>query len=101
VASPGAEFKVLYVSHNHPAVRPGGLELYAQDLYEAAQARGDFEPVFLARTGPPYARVTRDETDSPFSLVGSDPNQYLFYTHIKPDLSNYDALFGRTADKLI
>jgi glycosyltransferase involved in cell wall biosynthesis len=93
------DFKVLYVSHNHPAVRPGGLELYAQDLYDVAKKTGAFEPVFLARTGPPYSRETRDQTNSPFALVGSDPNQYLFYTHIKPDLSNYDALFGRTVDK--
>jgi glycosyltransferase involved in cell wall biosynthesis len=99
VSSPNRAFKVLYVSHNHAAVRPGGLELYAQDLYEAARDAGEFEPVFLARTGPPYSSVTQDDTGTPFRLVGSDPNQYLFYTHIKRDLSNYDALFGRTADK--
>jgi glycosyltransferase involved in cell wall biosynthesis len=93
------DFKVLFVSHNHAAVRPGGLELYAQDLYEAAKESGPFEPIFLARTGPPYSATTRDETDAPFRMVGADPNQYLFYTHIKPDLSNYDALFGRTVGK--
>ena len=27
--------KVLYLSHNHPAVRPGGAEQYALELYEA------------------------------------------------------------------
>jgi glycosyltransferase involved in cell wall biosynthesis len=88
-------FKVLYVSPNHPAIRPGGLELYAQDLYDEARKAGEFEPLLLARTGPPFSRVTRDQTDSSFSLVGNDPNQYLFYTHTKPDLSNYDPLFGR------
>jgi glycosyltransferase involved in cell wall biosynthesis len=92
-------FKVLFVSNNHPAVRPGGLELYAQDLYEAARDRGEFEPVFLARTGPPYSSTTRDDADASFRLIGSDPNQYLFLTQIKPDLSNYDALFGRTVAK--
>jgi hypothetical protein len=30
--------KVLYVSHNHPAVRPGGAEAYALELYEAMRA---------------------------------------------------------------
>ncbi len=94
-----AAFKVLYVSHNHAAVRPGGLEFCVQDLYEAAKQRGEFEPVLLARTGPPYAQVTRADTSSPFALVGADPNQYLFYNHVARDLSNYDALFGRSADK--
>ena len=94
-----APFKVLYVSHNHAAVRPGGLELYAQDLYDAAKDSGAFEPIFLARTGPPYSPVTRADTDTSFRLVGSDPNQYLFYNHVARDLSNYDALFGRTPVK--
>jgi glycosyltransferase involved in cell wall biosynthesis len=96
---PSGSFKVLYVAHNHAAVRPGGLEFCAIDLYDAAKAAGEFEPVFLARTGPPYSQVTRDDTATPFSLVGADPNQYLFYNHVRRDLSNYDALFGRTAEK--
>ena len=99
MAESSPHFKVLYVSHNHPAIRPGGLELYVQDLYEAATKAGEFEPLLLARAGPPYSRVTRDQTDSSFSLVGPDPNQYLFYTRTKPDLSNYDALFGRAVGK--
>jgi glycosyltransferase involved in cell wall biosynthesis len=99
VASPGDRFKVLYVSHNHLAVRPGGIELCVQDLYDAAKAAGEFEPLLLARTGPPYSSATREDTDTPFRLVGSDPNQYLFYTHVNRDLSNYDALFGRTIGK--
>src|SRR5438552_2479199 len=94
---PDGPFKVLYVSHNHAAVRPGGIELCVQDLYDAAKASNAFEPVLLARIGPPYSRVTRDQTDTPFRLVGSDPNQYLFYTKVQPDLSNYDALLERTA----
>jgi glycosyltransferase involved in cell wall biosynthesis len=93
------EFKVLFVSHNHAAVRPGGLELYVQDLYEAARDTGNFDPVLLARTGPPFSPVTSTDTGKAFALLGSDPGQYLFYTHISKDLSNYDALFGRTANK--
>jgi glycosyltransferase involved in cell wall biosynthesis len=95
----GGRPKVLYVSSNHPAVRVGGLELYALDLYEAVRDQGEFEPVFLARTGPPYTSTTREQAGTPFKLVGDDPNQYLFYTDVRPDLSNYDALFGRSADK--
>ena len=102
MASTGASSgrpKVLYVSCNHPAVRPGGLELYAQDLYEGMRDGGELEPVMLARTGPPYSSITREDTGKPFGLITQDPNQYFFYTDIRPDLSNYDALFGRAANK--
>jgi glycosyltransferase involved in cell wall biosynthesis len=100
VTAPDArDFKVLFVSHNHAAVRPGGLELYAQDLYEAARAQGEFEPVYLARTGPPFSPETSEEAGKQFAMLGSDPGQYLFYNHVSRDLSNYDALFGRTANK--
>ena len=89
--------KVLYVAQNHPHVRPGGAEGYALDLYEAIQQAGDFEPVFLARTGPPISNVKRENTSTPFAAVNDDPNQYFFYT----DLSHYDWLFGRPPNKTI
>ena len=45
--------KVLYRLPQPPAIRPGGAEGYALDLYEAMRDGGEFEPVFLARTGAP------------------------------------------------
>ena len=93
-----AKPRVLYVSLNHPAVRPGGLEVYALDLYEAIRDGDDFEAVFLARTGPPFTTEPPQHPDSGLAMVGDDPNQYLFTNGIAPDLSNYDALFGITPD---
>ncbi len=36
-----------------PAIRPGGVEAYALEVYEAMRDAGEFEPLFLARSGPP------------------------------------------------
>ena len=37
--------KILFVSHNHPEIRPGGAEGYALDVYEGVREAGEFEPV--------------------------------------------------------
>jgi glycosyltransferase involved in cell wall biosynthesis len=91
--------RVLYVLPNHPTVRPGGLELYALDLYKALRAGDDFDAVLVARTGAPFTTTPPQHPDSAFTMVDDDPNQYLFTNGIAPDLSNYDALFGITPDK--
>ena len=44
--------KILFVSHNHPEIRPGGAEGYALEVYEGMREAGEFEPVLLARSGP-------------------------------------------------
>jgi glycosyltransferase involved in cell wall biosynthesis len=85
-----AKQKLLFVVQRHPLVRPGGAEGYAFELYKAIRDAGSFEPVFLARNGPPISTVPHERT--PFSSVGDDPNQYFLYT----DVSDYDWLFGRS-----
>ncbi|OLE57821.1 MAG: hypothetical protein AUI36_14290, partial [Cyanobacteria bacterium 13_1_40CM_2_61_4] len=85
----------------HPAIRPGGMELYALDLYEALRESADFEPIFLARAGPPFGEPTGYHGPSPFTMVGNDPNQYLFYTNTFADHSSWDPLFGKWANKQI
>jgi glycosyltransferase involved in cell wall biosynthesis len=87
--------KVLYVAHNHPAIRPGGAEGFALEVYETMRDGGDFAPVFLARSGPPLSIASRYHEGRPFTLVNDDPNQYFFYT----DLSNWDWVFGRSPNK--
>jgi glycosyltransferase involved in cell wall biosynthesis len=87
--------KVMYVVHGHPAMVPGGSEGYALELYEAMKASPRFEPVMLARNGPPHAvTYERDRTGS--ALIGDDPNQLLFLT----DASDYDWFFGSPAKKV-
>jgi glycosyltransferase involved in cell wall biosynthesis len=86
--------KVLFVCHNHPAIDPGGTEAYALEVYKAMKASDDFEPVFLARTGPPSSATAYTHEGTPLSSL-EDPNQYLFYT----DLSSYDWVNGRCRHK--
>jgi glycosyltransferase involved in cell wall biosynthesis len=90
-----AKRKVLYVCHNHPVVRPGGGETYAFELYEAMRDSPDFEPVFLARTGPPASKTSRYHEGTLLAAVNSDPNQYFFFT----DTTEYDWFFGTLKGK--
>lgn len=87
--------KVLYVCHNHPSVRPGGAEVYALELYEAMRASDEFEPIFVARSGPPVSTVSRPHEGTLFTTVNEDPNQYLFYT----DVSDFNWLFMTSPHK--
>jgi glycosyltransferase involved in cell wall biosynthesis len=83
--------KILFVSHNHPTIRPGGLETYADELFRAVREAGEFETIFVARIGPPHS------TDPPregtrFSLADGDPDLYYLYT----DTTEFDVVM-RTA----
>jgi glycosyltransferase involved in cell wall biosynthesis len=89
--------KVLYVCHNHQSIRPGGSEAYALELYEAMRASSEFEPILVARSGPPVSTVSRPHEGTLFTAVNEDPNQYLVYT----DLSNYNWLFSTSPHKEI
>ena len=90
--------KVLYISHNHPSVRPGGAEAYALELYEEMRVSEDFEPIFLAKGGPPLAETGRLHNGTHFGPVNEDSNQYFFYT----DGYVFDWLYGTiTSDKEI
>ena len=87
--------KILFVSHNHPEIRPGGAEGYALDVYEGVREAGEFEPVLLSRSGPPISIGTRHHDGRPITLVNHDPHQYFFYT----DMSDWDWVFGRSPKK--
>src|SRR5438309_703898 len=88
--------RVLFISNGHPALFLGGTELYALDAYEAFRASDEFEPVFIARAGPPYSRNDAPHPDTPLTMVtGTDSDQYLLYT----DASDYDYLFGTACKK--
>ncbi len=87
--------KVLYICHNHPAVRPGGAEIYGLDLYEAMRASDEFEPVFLAKGGPPVSATRQPHEGTLLAAVNGDPNQYFFYT----DKFDFDVFYGTVWDK--
>jgi len=82
--------KVLFVSHNHPALLVGGVELYLRDVYATLERSGDFEPMLVARAGPPLTSADA-HPDSPVALADGDPNQYLIYT----DFTDFDYFHGR------
>ncbi|MGH2773552.1 MAG: glycosyltransferase family 4 protein [Actinomycetota bacterium] len=70
---------VLYVLHAHPSIQAGGAETYGLQLYEAMQENESFEPVLLARAGPPSFK-SGAHLGSPILAAGGDPNQYLLHT---------------------
>jgi glycosyltransferase involved in cell wall biosynthesis len=71
---------VLYVSHNHPTLHPGGAEAYALELYERMKDTADWSPLFLARIGPNVAQHRVSRPGTPFSGVGDDPGQSFVFT---------------------
>ncbi len=87
--------KVLYVCHNHPHVRPGGAEAYALELHEAMRASADFEPLFLARTGPPVSSLGPPRPDAVVCPVEEQDDEFFFFTN----LDDYDWLHGVLRDK--
>lgn len=82
--------RVLLVSHNHPKVRPGGAETYAHELHLALRDSPDWEPVFLARSGPPQSRTGRPHAQTRFASVGGAEDEYFVY----PDGYDFDWLLG-------
>jgi glycosyltransferase involved in cell wall biosynthesis len=92
---PGDKPRILFVAANHPAIRPGGAEGYALEVYEGIRDEGEFEAVFMARSGPPFSIASRHHEGRPITLVNDDPCQYLFYT----DAMGYDWLNGRSPHK--
>src|SRR5688572_21477974 len=86
--------RVLYVCHNHPSVRPGGAEAYALELYEAMRATDEFEPIFLAKGGPPNSK-RRPNKGAMVGPVNGDANQYFLFT----EGYSFEAFAGAVADK--
>jgi glycosyltransferase involved in cell wall biosynthesis len=92
-----ARRKVLYIVHNHPVHRPGGAEAYAVELYEAMQESPEYEPVLMARAGPPMTDAAAFHGRSRLAMVGTDPNQYQFFT----DKGEVNSLYNMAVDKRI
>jgi glycosyltransferase involved in cell wall biosynthesis len=76
----GEALRVLYVSHNHPTLHPGGAEAYALELYEGMRERPGVQPILLARIGSNVARRRVSHPGTPFSSVNGDPNQHFVFT---------------------
>jgi glycosyltransferase involved in cell wall biosynthesis len=90
--------KVLYFVHNHPAVRPGGAEAYAYELYRAMRDSDEFDPVLVARIGPHAEPTAILRPGTHFSRVNEDPNQYFIYTDAE---HGFDWFHGTYRDKFL
>ena len=90
-----AKPKVLFIAHNHPAIRPGGAEAYALQVHEGVGGGDEYDSVFLARSGAPVSVSSLQHEGRPITLVNDDPNQYFFYT----DQSYWEWLFSRSPNK--
>jgi glycosyltransferase involved in cell wall biosynthesis len=77
---PGRPLRVLYVTHNHPTLHPGGAEAYALELYQAMRETPGVEPILLARIGSNVARRRVSHPGTPFSSVNGDPGQHFVFT---------------------
>ena len=71
--------KVLFLCHNHPKIRPGGAEAYAYELHCALRESPDWEPTFVARSGPPLSPTGRTHPGTYFSPVDGSPDEYFVY----------------------
>jgi glycosyltransferase involved in cell wall biosynthesis len=89
--------KVLFICHNHPAVRPGGAEGYAFELFEAMGASEEFSPIFLARTGPPISTAASPRPRTPLGTLDGAQDQYLLYT----DIRQFDHFHATLRDKTV
>jgi glycosyltransferase involved in cell wall biosynthesis len=85
---------VLFICHNHPAVRPGGAEAYAYELHRHLDESGEFNSVFLAKGGPPLSTAGNAHLGSYVAPVGGRPNEYFCFT----EDWDYDWVFGTTRD---
>ena len=84
---------VLFVAHNHPAVRPGGAETYALELHKAFRAHG-LQSTFLAKTGPPMSSAPASAPGRIWERPEGD-NEWFIWT----DLSGWDSFNGTFQDK--
>jgi glycosyltransferase involved in cell wall biosynthesis len=89
--------KVLYVVHNHPAVRPGGAEGYALELYEALRTDGSFEPILVARVGPEGNAAGAVHPGTRFGALNADPGQHSVFTHT----AHFDFFWMTSRDKTL
>jgi glycosyltransferase involved in cell wall biosynthesis len=82
--------RVLQICHSHPKVRAGGAEVYAHELHRGFRDRDDWEPTFLARSGPPHSRTRSPHVGTRLSPVEGTEDEYLLY----PEDYDFDWFFG-------
>jgi glycosyltransferase involved in cell wall biosynthesis len=82
--------RLLQICHNHPRVRPGGAEIYAHELHRHLGRSAEWEPTFLARSGPPHSPEEAPHEGTRISPVEGVADEYLLF----PGDHDFDWLFG-------
>jgi glycosyltransferase involved in cell wall biosynthesis len=82
--------RVLQICHNHPRLRPGGAEVYAYELHRHLRDSSQWEPVFLARSGPPHSPEAMPEDGTRISPVKGEGLEFLLHT----EGLDFDWMFG-------
>jgi glycosyltransferase involved in cell wall biosynthesis len=82
--------RVLQICHNHPRLRPGGAEIYAHELHRHLRRDSEWEPIFLARSGPPHAREGLDPDGTRIGAIEGEDDEYLLHT----EGLDFDWMFG-------
>jgi len=71
-------------------VRAGGAETYAYELHLALRETDGWEPVFVAKSGPPLSRSGRPHEGTYFAPVNDVDDEYFIYA----DGFDFDWLYG-------
>jgi glycosyltransferase involved in cell wall biosynthesis len=80
----------------HTTIRAGGAQAYAEELNQAVRSSGEFETVFVTRSGPPHSHHVR-RAGTRLSVADDDESLYYFYT----DLDEFDSVMWAPTDKRI
>jgi glycosyltransferase involved in cell wall biosynthesis len=68
--------RVLFITHNHPSLHPGGSEIFAHDLFHAVKASGAAEAMFLACTN----KVHREQKPgTSFQTAGRSADELILW----------------------
>lgn len=82
--------RVLQICHNHPRARPGGAEVYAHELHRHLRDSGEWESIFLARSGPPHSSELAPAEGIRITAVEGEADEFLLHT----EGLDFDWMFG-------
>lgn len=68
--------RILVAAHNHPALHPGGTEIFAHDLFRAYQRAGH-EALFLGATNQNHRQV---RPGTSFQAIGPEGDEVLLWS---------------------
>ncbi|MGT2446615.1 glycosyltransferase family 4 protein (plasmid) [Ensifer adhaerens] len=68
--------RILVAAHNHPALHPGGTEIFAHDLFRAYQRAGH-EALFLGATNQTHRQV---RPGTSFQAIGPEGDEVLLWS---------------------